>query len=156
MKIRESIKKEDIRFAIGIEIYYEGDMANLPDAGTITKLREATKYGSKSIDILLNDGRKMKGIWLTAFDDSIGKRFWIKSDYDTMREAKIIASMMSAPVRYLTCACCGSETRGRQWWNRDTGYGLCLNCIKLVSSKISAEEMKSCYGYDGVNYNIKK
>jgi len=35
------------------------------------------------------------------------------------------------PTEYLTCCCCGSETAGRQWWNRDTGFGLCQDCIKL-------------------------
>jgi len=31
-------------------------------------------------------------------------------------------------ARNLTCACCGQSTRGRQWWNRDTGYGVCPRC----------------------------
>lgn len=34
----------------------------------------------------------------------------------------------SEPVIWLDCACCGSGVRGRQWCNRDDGYGVCLSC----------------------------
>ena len=32
--------------------------------------------------------------------------------------------------RRLECCCCG-ESAGvwAQWWNRDTGYGICASCI---------------------------
>lgn len=38
-------------------------------------------------------------------------------------------------TRRLICACCGSETRGRQWSNRDTGYGVCVWCADRNSEK---------------------
>ena len=31
----------------------------------------------------------------------------------------------------LICCCCNGETYGRQWYNRDTGYGLCSRCADL-------------------------
>ena len=33
-------------------------------------------------------------------------------------------------VRRMQCCCCGSDAgRWAQWWNRDTGYGICRRCI---------------------------
>jgi hypothetical protein len=31
-------------------------------------------------------------------------------------------------LRRLRCACCDESVLGRQWWNRDLGYGVCLRC----------------------------
>jgi hypothetical protein len=58
--------------------------------------------------------------------------------------------------RRLICACCGSETIGRQWWNRDTGYGLCTDCIDFVANSkgMMPEEMERSYGKRGVHYDV--
>lgn len=58
------------------------------------------------------------------------------------------------PVHYLTCAVCGAETRGRQWWNRDTGYGVCSTCIDWLKMCETPEEIRSCYGLEGTHYNV--
>lgn len=42
---------------------------------------------------------------------------------------------MSKAIRNLTCACCGESAPGRQWWNRDTGYGVCLRCANANTAK---------------------
>jgi hypothetical protein len=65
-----------------------------------------------------------------------------------------IAREQTKQIRWLTCCCCGSETRGRQWWNRDTGYGLCPACIPLCSRCATPEDMGSLYGVRGVHYDI--
>lgn len=41
----------------GTKIYYHGDMANMPDVGTITKAY-SDRWGD-NLDIVLDDGRKM-------------------------------------------------------------------------------------------------
>ncbi len=66
------------------------------------------------------------------------------------------AEMQSlAPVRTLTCCCCGELTRGRQWWNRDTGFGVCPPCVALVRSRGETEtEIHSLYGTSGVHYGV--
>jgi hypothetical protein len=61
---------------------------------------------------------------------------------------------MSKP-RGLICACCGERTMGRQWWNRDTGYGLCVPCIPFVSRKQTDEEVERSYGVRGVHYDVE-
>jgi len=60
------------------------------------------------------------------------------------------------PVRSLECCCCGAGTRGRQWWNRDTGYGLCEGCAERLPSRgVPAEEMRDLYGIRGVHYDLE-
>lgn len=57
----------------------------------------------------------------------------------------------------LSCCCCGQGLRGRQWWNRDTGYGICTKCIDWQRSRgLDAEEERLSYGDEGVHYNIKE
>lgn len=34
-------------------------------------------------------------------------------------------------LRRLQCCTCGASCTGRQWWNRDTGWGICGECPKL-------------------------
>lgn len=55
----------------------------------------------------------------------------------------------------LVCCCCGSMTRGRQWWNRDNGYGLCKQCITFVGDAdvpVGAEARS--YGVRGYHYDL--
>jgi len=57
-------------------------------------------------------------------------------------------------TRNLTCCCCG-ESAGKwaQWFNRDTGYGVCAKCVEWVRSRGESEsEIRSNYGIEGVNY----
>lgn len=65
-----------------------------------------------------------------------------------------VKPMPERPIRELECCCCGQDTIGRQWWNRDTGYGLCVKCIPYVSKGQTQEEIESCYGKEGIHYNI--
>jgi len=56
-------------------------------------------------------------------------------------------------LRTMTCCCCGDSCRGQQWWNRDTGYGLCAKCVAWLTKRgTSAEEMHDLYGEAGVHY----
>jgi len=54
----------------------------------------------------------------------------------------------------LSCCCCGESTTGRQWWNRDKGFGLCPSCAKRIGETETPEEMKSLYGVEGIHYNV--
>lgn len=56
-------------------------------------------------------------------------------------------------IRRLECCCCAVSTRGRQWWNRDTGYGLCARCATSIGKRESRAEMESLYGFEGIHYN---
>lgn len=59
------------------------------------------------------------------------------------------------PIRSLYCAVCGARTRGRQWHNRDTGYGLCLDSfLWLINGRMSAEEIQDLYGIRGVHFDV--
>lgn len=54
----------------------------------------------------------------------------------------------------LDCCCCGRGAGNfEQWHNRDTGYGICADCIKWMRDrKISEAEIKNLYGVEGVNF----
>lgn len=61
---------------------------------------------------------------------------------------------MSA-VRTMSCAVCGAYCRGRQWHNRDTGYGLCTECPAWLAGRgMDAAEMERLYGKPGVHYAV--
>ena len=59
-------------------------------------------------------------------------------------------------VRRLTCACCGDDAgRWAQWWNQDTGFGICARCVAWImgrETEASAEEITRLYGIEGVNW----
>lgn len=59
-------------------------------------------------------------------------------------------------IKTLKCAECGEYTKGRQWWNRDTGYGICAKCVlwHKMNSKHDIEEFALNYGQDGYHYNL--
>ena len=57
--------------------------------------------------------------------------------------------------RSLTCCCCGGGASGRQWWNRDAGYGLCTGCIEYCTRGESIASFQSNYGLRGIHYDIQ-
>ena len=56
--------------------------------------------------------------------------------------------------RNLSCCCCGSASgRWQQWWNRDTGWGVCVRCVEIERKRgTSEEEIVELYGREGVNW----
>jgi len=61
----------------------------------------------------------------------------------------------TAPIRRLLCSCCGAVTRGRQWHNRDTGYGLCVDCIERCHRNETPEQFRQLYGDRGVHFDVE-
>ena len=62
----------------------------------------------------------------------------------------------SVCMERLVCCTCGGTAMGKQWWNRDTGYGLCSECAKWLSTRTTVEDMEQCYGRPGEHYLIKE
>lgn len=58
-------------------------------------------------------------------------------------------------IKTLTCNCCGNYTKGRQWFNRDTGYGLCLRCGEEQEIKYSKEIVQDWAGIKGINWGVE-
>jgi len=56
----------------------------------------------------------------------------------------------------LYCSCCGGVTTGRQWSNRDTGYGLCVSCIPQCSRNQTDEEFQRTYGVRGIHFDLSQ
>lgn len=57
-------------------------------------------------------------------------------------------------VERLACCCCGNETRGRQWFNRDTGYGLCSDCVSYCQADVPVGKTHQSYGIRGYHYDL--
>ena len=66
-----------------------------------------------------------------------------------------VKSMPKKPIKELTCCCFGERAQGRQWWNRDIGFGLCVKCADVISKKEDKETMLECYGERGFHYDIQ-
>lgn len=64
----------------------------------------------------------------------------------------MIETELITPVQRLTCACCGRESEGRQFYNQDTGYGLGSCCVEYVRTRV--EDMARTYGIEGVHYKL--
>jgi hypothetical protein len=81
-----------------------------------------------------------------------GKPYLLQLDEKT--QGTVYGPVRIAPIVSLTCCCCGAECHGRQWYNRDTGYGLCPKCAKWISSdkRETPESMRENYGDPGVHY----
>lgn len=43
---------------------------------------------------------------------------------------------------------------GRQWWNRDIGYGLCESCAETIPKRHPDEDMPRLYGVRGYHYAL--
>ena len=63
---------------------------------------------------------------------------------------------MSDKTEFLTCCCCGNGTHGRQWHDRDTGYGLCTDCIGYCDADVPVGETAPYYGVRGYHFDIKE
>lgn len=40
-----------------------------------------------------------------------------------------------------TCCCCGSSAFGKQWWNRDTGFSVCIRCVERFPNDHTRESV---------------
>lgn len=65
------------------------------------------------------------------------------------------------PIRTLICTCCGSYTKGRQYFNLDHGYGLCVKCGDWMAERhrtkpmVEPESPEKIAGQRGVYWDIQ-
>jgi hypothetical protein len=58
-------------------------------------------------------------------------------------------------MRNFTCCCCGEAAPAKeQWWNRDTGFGLCGKCAIMIKARqdYDPEEFTRTYGDEGTHW----
>ena len=78
------------------------------------------------------------------------------------KHVEMVEKALESPIRTMECAVCGEATKGRQWWNRDTGYGVCSKCIKWLREtkkstgkpRESEEQIRDYYGMEGIHFNV--
>jgi len=54
----------------------------------------------------------------------------------------------------LFCCNIGEMAKGRQWHNRDTGFGICAKCADWNAETESDEYLLECFGKRGFHYDI--
>ena len=59
---------------------------------------------------------------------------------------------MNTPIITLRCCSCDNDAPGRQWYNQDTGYGLCAKCAAWIATRETPETMRKYYGEPGTHY----
>ena len=67
----------------------------------------------------------------------------------------VSAKYLLPPVMSLVCSSCGAALRGRQWHNRDVGFGLCPSCVAWIKTRESKQEMLQNYGVEGMHYAVE-
>lgn len=63
---------------------------------------------------------------------------------------------MDPKPRMLRCAVCGASVLGRQWWNRDEGFGVCVPCAERHTIWNGVEYTRLLFGSDGYHYNLQE
>lgn len=111
------------------------------------------RHGAESFKFMERVSGNMTRIYVRA-----GNQCWSLVDRFDLDHDAILAlvRMVAAPVRRLVCCCCGSETRGRQWHNRDTGFGCCPACVPRMSRNETPEQLQSLIGIKGIHYEVKE
>lgn len=59
-------------------------------------------------------------------------------------------------VQALECCCCSNIEIGRQWHNRDTGYGICTSCVEYAKRGYTPEQFTNVYGLESYHYSIPR
>jgi hypothetical protein len=69
---------------------------------------------------------------------------------------------MTTKIKVKTCCVCGGEAGSwQQWWNRDTGYGVCTRCVVWTEGRNRErgwaeaevkEETRESYGVQDQHY----
>lgn len=78
----------------------------------------------------------------------------ILGEFEDQYRAGHWASLKQQPILRLCCCVCGATTEGRQWWNRDAGFGLCPACAERLGGQETEHDMRMRYGYRGVHYAL--
>lgn len=61
---------------------------------------------------------------------------------------------MAKGTKYLGCACCGTGVMGRQWYNRDTGYGVCKSCADANTERYGEGSKETSEPCDSTTYSL--
>jgi len=58
----------------------------------------------------------------------------------------------------LRCSVCGQAAWGRQWWNQDTGYGVCARCGDEwpAASKGELGDVERTFGTRGIYWDVDR
>lgn len=101
--------------------------------------------GYEALQDILNFGGFVRGSYLYGFKcNHIGGHLYDAPKYELHN------------VENLECSCCSNIEPGRQWQNRDQGFGLCSECVNRVRTCFNNEQFASIFGLEGYHYSLTK
>jgi hypothetical protein len=56
-------------------------------------------------------------------------------------------------MKMLICCSCAGEAPGKQWWNRDTSYGICARCFRVWVAKMGFKQAVFSCGSPGIHHS---
>jgi hypothetical protein len=72
----------------------------------------------------------------------------------------LVLTISSQRIVGLTCHVCGESCKGRQWWNRDTGFGTCTPCGIILEQQHAAHPSwgpaEDLTGKRGIHWDVKQ
>ncbi|STQ90031.1 hypothetical protein [Iodobacter fluviatilis] len=135
-------------FEIAISIAADS-LAKLKEADVFRVLESTENSNRNELALYIAKNRsdlalEVKALMVVAF---------CTPDWDVPQ--KEATSIKTDKPRTLTCCCCGNSTRGRQWWGRDNGFGLCTDCISFCEADVGQGEKTESYGIRGVHFDLQ-
>jgi hypothetical protein len=78
------------------------------------------------------------------------------------QRAQVLAAFAEAPkapakeppLRLICCVCGDAAPAHKQWWNHDTGFGICPTCYARQLAKEGQEAAEHCYGLPNVHHSL--
>ncbi len=75
---------------VGREVYYTGDVANVPGYGRVITYRPATRWGPESVDVQVEAGSAFGGVFLNQFAEREDfRRFWWLEDWRAYQARRV-------------------------------------------------------------------
>lgn len=103
----------------------------------------------------------------TGFRDKEGNFWLVTGGFDIREFPEMEIQEAIAHIKYnatyasksdkpklMTCCCCGAETPGRQWHNRDTGFSICPRCSQGEKARNQDKSILDLYGKEGYHFNV--
>jgi len=67
---------------------------------------------------------------------------------------KIAKDLLSRDMVFDCAVCGGPAPAKKQWYNRDTGYGVCPQCFKEQVEREGLAKAENLYGKAGIHHSI--
>jgi hypothetical protein len=144
------------------EVQCKTEVRGLDQVGKV----KVTKQMSEVFDVVRYDRKEAEQMLIERYLASAEHRDWKLDSSLTSRDSmvhkegkmilhyRLFRYVEKKPIHTLACCVCGQPARCRQWWNRDTGYGVCAQHGKDEIERNGNTQAESYYGVQGYHWDI--